>query len=143
MSDKAKVFILVAIYCLFMGLVNTAFEANSSEDIVTVRMFKMKFIPKRVVVKKGQTLVFVNEDRTIHNVVFPSLKKRSKFIRKGKKVSFKMDKTGTFKYYCQPHRNMGMTGTVEVTDGENKIQSTRSHGIRDQVQNNRGQIISL
>ena len=91
------------------------------QEPLVVKMSKMSFIPKNLTIKRGQVLTFINESDSLHNVVFPLLKKRSTFISKGKEISFTFDKLGKFNYHCTPHRTMGMVGTLKVIDERDKV----------------------
>lgn len=90
-----------------------SFSIMAKEHIVEMR--KMKFVPKIVEVKNGDTVKFINKDKSLHNVVIEDLKIKSKFLKKEQHFIVKLEKNGDFKYYCQPHKTMGMIGEIKVS----------------------------
>jgi len=124
--SRSSIFIVFFIAILLSsGIQVSPYSAKKGEIIV--RMVEMSFVPKNITIEKGQTLTFINESRYLHNVVFPLLQKRSKFIRRGKKVSFTFQNLGEFNYYRGPHKSMGMVGTLKVTDGRNKLRDSSTN----------------
>ena len=81
-----------------------------------VEMKGMKFVPENITVKKGDTVVFKNTTNTLHNVETKDKKIKSKMLKKDEEYKHKFDEVGKIEYFCKPHKNMGMTGTVEVTE---------------------------
>ncbi len=97
---------------------------------VVVNMKKFKFDSKIVTIQKGQQITWINKDRVLHNVVFPKIKIKSKFLRKDQKFTLIFEQIGKYEYFCAPHKSMGMTGTVVVTDGkQNKRRNSRINRI--------------
>jgi plastocyanin len=90
----------------------------------------LQFQPKKLTIKAGDTIEWVNNKVPPHNVVFDSSKNPNKdkalaaslshtklLLNPGQKVTttFAADApAGTYVYYCQPHRGAGMTGTIIV-----------------------------
>ncbi|MEK6972622.1 MAG: plastocyanin/azurin family copper-binding protein [archaeon] len=93
--------------------------AQSGEVIVTIKEFV--FEPKEIVIKKGSTVKWVNEDASPHLIAsnphpvhtdLPELV--SNELNKGEEHSFTFTKTGTFGYHC--HIHPAMKGSVTVVD---------------------------
>lgn len=124
------VIILALFLCLF-GLGDNTKSAISGKTHI-VEMYKHKFIPKTLELKVGDTVTWINKDRTLHNVVAKKLKIRSRFIRKNEKFSAKITRAGTFNYFCQPHKTMGMVGNLVVKyDNGKQIRRSGIDGVRD------------
>ena len=70
------------------------------------------FYPTVLHVKHNQTITWTNESNQRHNVVIDG--KTSPWIEPGQSYKYKLVKPGTYKYYCVPHRAMGMAGTIIV-----------------------------
>jgi plastocyanin len=81
-----------------------------------VEMKGMKFIPENITIKKNDTVVFRNTTNTLHNVETKDKKIKSKMLKKGEEFKYKFDKVEKIDYYCKPHKNMGMVGTVKVEE---------------------------
>ncbi len=89
----------------------------AGQNIVTVNMKDFVFSPKSLAVKKGTTVIFVNEDNAKHTVTEDSNKFNSGDILAGKTFTFTFDDAGTFPYHCEYHGDKGgvdMAGTVVV-----------------------------
>ncbi len=92
-------------------------------DVVKIEVTgkNFSFTPSRIEVKKGQTveITFVNESG-FHDWVLDEFNVRTKQMQgpSTEIVTFVADKTGEFEYYCSvgKHREMGMKGTLVVTD---------------------------
>lgn len=82
---------------------------------VTVKMDKMKFVPAKVEIHKGDSVVWVNADsqKQPHNVTAKDNTFKSKPVMMvGEKFTWKADKAGKFHYTCTIHP--GMEGDVVV-----------------------------
>ena len=88
--------------------------AFSAEHLVEMK--GMDFVPENITIKKGDTVVFKNTTSTLHNVETKDKKIKSKMLKKDEEYKHKFDEVGKIEYFCKPHKNMGMTGTVEVTE---------------------------
>lgn len=89
----------------------------AGKNIATVNMKDFAFSPKSLTVKKGTTVIFVNEDNAKHTVTEDSNKFNSGDILAGKTFAFTFDDAGTFPYHCEYHGDKGgvdMAGTVVV-----------------------------
>ena len=65
------------------------------------------FSPKRLVIKKGSTVTWTNEDSILHTVTSgidtPDNIFNSGYLKKGEAFSHTFNETGSFPYYCTPH----------------------------------------
>jgi plastocyanin len=78
-----------------------------------VTMKNIKFNPSKVTIKKGQTVVWTNNDTVGHDVTSDGFKSGDPGgIEPGKTFQHKFPKQGTFKYQCSVHP--GMTAEVVV-----------------------------
>jgi plastocyanin len=78
-----------------------------------VTMKDIKFNPSKVTIKKGQTVVWTNDDSVGHDVTADGFKSGDPgAIESGQTFQHKFPKKGTFKYQCSVHP--GMTGQVVV-----------------------------
>lgn len=79
-----------------------------------VTMKGMKFVPNKIEVSTGDTVIWMNESGGDHNVVSNDGTFKSSMLEKGQFYALVFEKKGQYKYYCQPHRIMGMKGIVDV-----------------------------
>ena len=66
-----------------------------------------------ITIRKGSTVKWVWTDKQLHNVAGPGIASNAPVARKGKTLSKKFTKKGTFKYICQVHAS-SMKTTVKV-----------------------------
>lgn len=88
------------------------FQSFSKE--VVVEILKKQFIPAKIIVNKGDTVIWKNiEKRQYHNVWFKKLtKEEPDYIFPGESFQITFEETGEYSYLCGPHPKM--TGTVTV-----------------------------
>tara|TARA_A200000113_G_C8802855_1_gene334706 strand:- start:482 stop:934 length:453 start_codon:yes stop_codon:yes gene_type:complete len=82
------------------------------------------FEPKKLEVKSGDTVTFIHADPyNVHNIMFEpnGIPKGSKVpmmspeeMNEGDTWKVTFDKSGTYKYHCHPHYDMGMMGEIIV-----------------------------
>jgi plastocyanin len=77
-----------------------------------VVMKGIKFVPDSLTVKVGQTVTWLNQDNTDHDIVAVQGEFKSGLFGQGKSFSFTFAKAGTYAYYCSVHPNM--KGTIIV-----------------------------
>lgn len=90
--------------------------AAVSGPVVTVHIKQMKFDPKELVVAKGTTVVWKNDDAMPHNVEFgkgSSSEIKGDMLRAGQTFALKFNEAGDFSYTCTPHPFMKATIKVE------------------------------
>jgi plastocyanin len=110
------------------------FTPSAAAETYTVKLGNDKgllaFEPKKLTIKPGDTIKWVNNKVPPHNVVFDPIKNPTKdkalasalshkklLLNPGQAVetTFPADApTGSYTFYCQPHRGAGMAGTIVV-----------------------------
>lgn len=79
-----------------------------------VSISDIKYDPKEIKVKKGDTVVWTNEDDRDHTVTADDGKSfDSGNLNTGGKFDHKFDKPGRYKYHCDYHPRMKATVIVE------------------------------
>ena len=73
----------------------------------------VKFTPREIKVKKGDTVVWTNSDERDHTVTADDGSFNSGNLRNGKTFRRKFEKPGKFKYHCEYHPRMKATVVVE------------------------------
>lgn len=79
----------------------------------------MKFVPALLVIQKGTTVVFSNDDNVPHNVFWPNISGNKGLshnvgtFNKGKTLSFKYENAGDVPLLCNIHPEM--TGMIVVS----------------------------
>jgi plastocyanin len=79
----------------------------------------MKFVPALLVIQKGTTVVFSNDDNVPHNVFWPNISGNKALshtvgtFNKGKTLSFKFENAGNVPLLCNVHPEMA--GTIAVS----------------------------
>lgn len=80
-----------------------------------VTMEGMKFNPKVLEIKVGETIRWVNQSNSAHNVIANDKSFESRMLTaKGDVFEHTFRTTGVFPYFCQPHKIMGMKGQIIV-----------------------------
>ncbi len=110
------------------------FTPSASAETYSVKLGSDKgmlaFEPKKLTIKPGDTIEWVNNKVPPHNVVFDAAKNPTKDAALAKSLSHKnllmsagQKETTTFPadapagdytFYCEPHRGAGMVGTITV-----------------------------
>lgn len=80
--------------------------------IFHIIMQAMIFSPSVIHIPVNSIIVWENRSDSAHNVVFKDF--RSPYLIKGNIYRHKFITVGTYDYYCEPHRAMGMIGKVIV-----------------------------
>ena len=89
--------------------------STSTKADVTVKMRDIEFLPKRITVKRGQTVGWVNSDGVAHNVTKeqgPGSDFHSSTMNQGATYAHTFTKAGTFDYVCTIHPNQKGVVTV-------------------------------
>jgi plastocyanin len=104
----------------------------ADKPVVVIKMTDKPpvYIPAKVTIKVGQTVEWVNNAATLHDVnadassvqntkdvsIPPGAKAfDSGFMRPGMTFDYTFTVPGTYRYTCVPHEKDGMNGTVVVT----------------------------
>jgi plastocyanin len=87
----------------------------------TIRVLDNRFSPASVTIAAGDSVTWRWEGSNFHTVTHgtnPTTPAVKLFDSSPAKASgtfgYRFDDPGTYPYYCDPHRTMGMTGTVTV-----------------------------
>lgn len=99
---------------ILLFLVTGSLASTQTEKIHEVHMEGMRFVPKNIEIKVGETVRWTNPTSNAHNVAANKGEFRSKMLSKSEMFSYRFTKPGVYHYYCQPHRIMGMKGTITV-----------------------------
>lgn len=128
---------LIRLVVAFLFLVTFAGVSCSEEDGTTVRMVPGRsFEPESLTIAVGETVTWTSVSDEAHTVtaVEDALPEGAEYFASGgfsseqaanddlgegllsQNESFEhvFDEPGTYRYYCIPHRDVGMTGTVIV-----------------------------
>jgi plastocyanin len=81
----------------------------ATNQVTMVKSYR--FDPKVIEVKAGSTVTWTNDDNFTHTVQVDGQADHQ--VDKGKSVSIRFDKPGTYHYVCRLHRH-DMDGTVIV-----------------------------
>ena len=93
---------------------STQSEGQKSNDIVSVGMKDIKFVPEKITAKVGQKIVWTNMDDVPHNVTATDgAKFASDTLNKDATFQFTPTKAGTIRYVCTIHA--GQKGEITVT----------------------------
>lgn len=103
-----KVLISLSAVLLVAGLAATI--ASAASEPVKAKNFS--FGPKKVTIEEGDKVVWKNKGGS-HTVTFNN-GSFDKAISGDDRVSRKFTQSGTYRYYCRPHKSLGMKGKVVV-----------------------------
>src|SRR3712207_4697045 len=108
---------LVAL-CL-LGMLVFAPSVGAQGEEVTVRMEDNFFAPANITVEPGTTVTWVQSGDNPHTTTSYDGLWDSGLIEGGSggTFSFTFDEPGTYDYFCIPHEDLGMVGSVTVTGG--------------------------
>jgi plastocyanin len=100
--------LIVGILFLFAGPINAA--------TVIVEMRNNFFTPDEVTINVGDTIIWVQRGSNHDTVSYDGMWD-SGLLRLNQTFSFTFTSAGSFRYYCTPHEQVGMIGTVNVEGG--------------------------
>ena len=103
--------LVVALALMLAGLAVAA-QAQSTADLIEVRIDNFSFGPTEVTVPAGTTVTWTNHDDIPHTVVSTDGVFKSKVRDTDEKFSYTFTKAGTYPYFCSVHPKM--TGKVVV-----------------------------
>ncbi len=82
----------------------------TSSNLVTID--QMQIVPSTITVKKGSTVIWLNQDSSNHRLVSNLFD--SAILSTDDKFNYVTDKVGTIDYHCSIHSSM--TGKIIVTE---------------------------
>ena len=97
--------------------VNVALEAEQTGGEVTlIGLSGTSFSSNDVTISVGETIRWENQDNATHTVTPDGHSEWSsvQLDATGESFEHTFDKPGTYNYYCNPHRSLGMTGVIRV-----------------------------
>ena len=106
--------IILSVITIFLHSATVPVQHKPETRII--KMKGMRFDPSSVEVSIGDTVIWQNDSNGEHNVVANDGTFKSNMLEKGQIYALVFEKKGQFKYYCQPHRIMGMKGVITVKD---------------------------
>jgi plastocyanin len=124
-----SVILTVIIASLGFSTLSAAFGASTPAIIIKMSDKPPKFLPNKVTIKKGQTVEWDNNAKTLHSVDGdPSMALKpsdvslppgakpfdSGFLKPGMTWNYTFKVPGTYKYTCVPHEKDGMNGEIVV-----------------------------
>jgi plastocyanin len=92
---------------LFLALAIGASAAQAQNNTHAVRIEGMKFVPERIEVAAGDTIVWTNSDFLPHTVTAAAAKLESGELAQGRSWKLVARKKGEIKYICRLHPTMG------------------------------------
>ena len=119
---KHSIYVIIA---LAVGLApagcDSPTEANGEAEPDEVVMEGNAFLPPDIEVEAGTTVTWINEDQVVHTVTSGTDGEHdgifdSGNLQGGEEWSYEFNEPGTYEYYCIPHVDAGMTGTVTVVE---------------------------
>jgi uncharacterized cupredoxin-like copper-binding protein len=110
----------IGVVAAAVTLTGAALHAGAAAQKVTVVAKEFAYTPNRIVVKAGQPVQLVLENKGVieHDFVIDPLKVKIGIIQPGKTgtVTFTAKAKGTLEFYCSVpgHKEAGMKGTLVV-----------------------------
>lgn len=94
------------------GIATTTAQQGTTEEVEATD--ELTFEPDTIEIEAGTTVRWTNSGTVDHTATSRD-DLFNEEIPAGSEASFTFDEPGTYEYYCIPHENVGMTGTVTVT----------------------------
>ncbi len=115
---------VLAALCLVAALALA--PAALAQETVTVSMEDNYFAPANITVEPGTTVTWVQNGENPHTTTSYDGLWDSGMIEGGSggTYSYTFEEPGTYSYYCIPHEDQGMVGTVTVTGGQEPLAAT-------------------
>jgi plastocyanin len=96
----------------------TALAAPAAQAVrVEMRDSPNRFEPAAITVPVGTTVTWADVSGTHTTTSYDGLWDTGDRLQVGQSFSYTFDQPGVYRYYCRPHENAGMIGTVLVTGG--------------------------
>lgn len=85
-------------------------------EVVEIEIRNFQFSPSELTIAPGTTVRWRNTTATFHTVTPDGHAQWSEWQTAGMGQTFdvRFDQAGEFRYFCSPHRSLGMTGTIIV-----------------------------
>jgi plastocyanin len=105
--------LIVFIFLVIAACVSSASEPKEVK-LVPVKVEGYRFAPEKITIERGTTIEWINTGKDVHTITDEHASWDSGDLQPGEKFSRRFDEPGKFIYYCTPHRDIGMTGTIIV-----------------------------
>ncbi|WP_340106973.1 cupredoxin domain-containing protein [Rhodohalobacter sp. 8-1] len=98
-------------------------NGNGTPTSSEVSMEGISFVPANLTVEVGTTVTWTNNSNVIHTVTSGTDGNHDGLFDSGnvaanEQFSYTFNETGTYPYFCIPHVNQGMTGTIIVEEAD-------------------------
>ena len=111
--DKARSCRLMhALLLVASAMALTNAHCAAAAETVTAEISHFQFEPRELTVAPGTTVVWINHDQTIHNIVTKDGKLASPGLDTDDRFSFVFDREGDYPFYCGLHPQM--VGVIHV-----------------------------
>ncbi len=109
----------MAVAVALMGTVAATVAAAPSAQDVRVDMAQQpdRFEPSQISVPAGTTVTWADVSGTHTSTSYDGLWDTGRRLQVGETYSYTFTQPGVYRYYCVPHEERGMIGTVIVTGG--------------------------
>ena len=134
---RAAVMLVVLLAIASLPIV--AADNHSESTIITVDSTNLRFSPSSVTINETESVRFFWDGQFLpHNAVEENGVFDSGDTESDEDYTFVFIKgiNGTFSYYCEPHRSLGMVGTITVNPIEvsNETNETGSETMNDDME---------
>ena len=134
---RAAAFLVVLLTIASFPVV--AADNHSESTIITVDSTNLRFSPSSVTINETESVRFFWDGQFLpHNAVEENGVFDSGDTESDEDYTFVFIKgiNGTFSYYCEPHRNLGMVGTITVNPIEvsNETNETGNETMNDDME---------
>jgi plastocyanin len=126
-----RIAIVVAALAVAASLALLPSPAKAASSPVVIKMADKQpfYTPEKVAIKVGDTVKWVNDGQTVHDVSTSAANAQnpkdtsmpkgatafdSGFIPPGGDYSYTFTVPGTYRYFCLPHEKAGMVGVIVV-----------------------------
>ena len=115
--NTMRLTLVVAILIIFCAIPVVSADNTTNATIVTVDSTNLRFSPSTVTITEGETIRFFWDGQLLpHNAVEVNETFDSGDTASDEDYSFLFTAglNGTFDYFCEPHRSVGMVGQIIV-----------------------------
>ncbi|MDC0340565.1 plastocyanin/azurin family copper-binding protein [Candidatus Poseidoniaceae archaeon] len=112
-----RIALIVTLLIIFCTIPIVSADNNTNATIITVDSTNLRFSPSTVTITEGETIRFFWDGQLLpHNAVEENETFDSGDTASDQDYSFLFTPglNGTFDYFCEPHRSVGMVGQIIV-----------------------------
>lgn len=117
-------FVMMVICAVFSGSISSEYEGETK--VVTVDSTNLRFSPATITVKEGDSVRFFWSGELLpHNAVedFGLFDTGEPSTEVDYTYTFSFGENGTYQYFCEPHEDLGMIGTIIVEPNPDLVQN--------------------